>query len=246
MIRPRELLLDARQLKKCFGKRPLLAIDSVALYAAEAVLLTGRNGAGKSTLLKILAGLESHDGGSLNYRGVQLNRRQHRNIGGKVIYLHQHPCLFDASVSTNVGYGLNKLPKNQQQQRIAQALAWSGLSHLAPRNAKTLSGGEKQRIALARAWVMQPELLLLDEPTANMDAESRQQTLFLIRRLINEGMGVVLCSHEFKADHRLIQRELHLNAGQLTERMLNPITAQPSPPAHTAPPKQHHLRLTEA
>jgi tungstate transport system ATP-binding protein len=233
-----ESLLSACQLQKTFGDRLLLNIDSLAFYAGEAVLLSGRNGAGKSTLLKIMAGLESFDSGTLSYRGAPLNRRAHRNIGGKVIYLHQQPCLFDSSVEANVGYGLKARANSPQAARIHQALTWSGLAHLAKRNAQTLSGGEKQRIALARAWVMEPELLLLDEPTANMDAESREQTLFLIRRLINEGMGIVLCSHEFKTDHRLIQRELHLEAGHLTERRLNP-AAEPSS-------AQPLLRYTEA
>tara|TARA_R110002094_G_scaffold74548_1_gene82013 strand:+ start:302 stop:1024 length:723 start_codon:yes stop_codon:yes gene_type:complete len=236
----RELLLSARQLTKSFGKQTLFSIDSLDLFAGEAALLTGRNGAGKSTLLKILAGLENHNSGDFGYRSTLLKKRQHRNLGGKIIYLHQQPCLFDCSVEANLGYGLKS--QHNPTKRVAQALAWSGLSHLAQRNAKTLSGGEKQRIALARAWVMEPELLLLDEPTANMDSESREQTLFLIRRLINEGMGIVLCSHEFKPDHRLIQRELRLEAGRLTERAMHLPSVPTSPPAHTSP----LLRLTEA
>ncbi|MEH6469787.1 MAG: ABC transporter ATP-binding protein [Halopseudomonas sp.] len=239
----REPLLSARQLNKTFGNRSLFTIDSLELYAGEATLLTGRNGAGKSTLLKIIAGLETPDGGTLSYRGKQLNRRQHRNIGGKVIYLHQQPFLFDCSVEDNVGYGIKKRSDNRQALRVAQALEWSGLSHLAQRNAKTLSGGEKQRIALARAWVMEPELLLLDEPTANMDAESREQTLFLIRRLINEGMGIVLCSHEFKTDNRLIKRELKLDQGQLQQRVWD---RSPEPPRNVTPTASQLLRLTEA
>lgn len=223
-------LLGIQQLKKSYNNQPLFAIDSLELHAGEATLLTGRNGAGKSTLLKILAGLENSDSGSLRYRGVTLTRRQHRNIGGKVIYLHQQPFLFDGSVEKNIGYGLNQLNRDQRSERVQQALEWSGLSHLANRNANTLSGGEKQRVALARAWVMEPELLLMDEPTTNMDTESRQQTLFLIRRLINEGKSIVLSSHEFKGDHRLFQRQWHLDAGALREqRFEQPATTATAP-----------------
>lgn len=225
-------LLGATELKKSYGSRPLFAIDSLELHAGEATLLTGRNGAGKSTLLKILAGLENSDSGNLHYHGTALTRRQHHNIGGKVIYLHQQPFLFDGTVEKNIGYGLNHLNRRQRSQRVQQALEWSGLTHLAQRNAKTLSGGEKQRVALARAWVMNPELLLMDEPTTNMDTESRQQTLFLIRRLINEGKSIVLSSHEFKGDHRLFQRHWHIDAGKLrVQRFEQP----PTPPARPIP-----------
>ena len=210
-------VITARCLSKQFGQRDLFNIDRLDLHAGEAILLTGRNGAGKSTLMKILAGLEHSDGGQLNYHGIPLSRRHQRRLGGRVIYLHQQPYLFDCRVDTNIGYGLKHLSRDERQHRVQQALQWSGLEHLRERNAKSLSGGEKQRIALARAWVMNPELLLLDEPTANMDAEAREQTLFLIRRLINDGVGVVLCSHEFKGDMRLIRRQLHLEDGRLRE-----------------------------
>ena len=222
----RSPLLSVSGLHKAFGTRSLFRIDKLELFAGEATLLTGRNGTGKSTLMKILAGLDPCDTGSLSYRGSMLTRRDRRRLGGKVIYLHQQPFLFDSSVEKNIGYGLDQ----NHPDKVHQALEWSGLSHLAERNAKSLSGGEKQRIALARAWVRDPELLLLDEPTANMDAEAREQTQFLIRRLINEGVGILLCSHEFKGDHRLIRRELHLNDGCLTERAFEPVSDSPLHP----------------
>lgn len=210
-------LLNARGLKKSYGTRPLFEIDSLALGAGEACLLTGRNGSGKSTLMRILAGLEACDRGEFHYRGVRLSRFRHKRLGGKVIYLHQQPCLFDTTVEQNLGFGLGHLKRDEARRRVAQALEWSGLSHLSARNARTLSGGEKQRIALARAWVMEPEFLLLDEPTANMDREAREQTLFLVRRLINEGMGILLSCHDLWGDNRLIRRRLHLKDGTLRE-----------------------------
>ncbi len=219
-----EPLLGVSQLTKSYNNRVLFNIDSLQLHAGEATLLTGRNGAGKSTLLKILAGLEGRDSGSLSYHGTTLTRRQHRNLGGRVIYLHQQPFLFDGSVIKNIGYGLNHLDRSQRSERVQRALEWSGLTHLADRHAKALSGGEQQRVALARAWVMEPELLLMDEPTSNMDTESRQRTLFLIRRLVHEGKCIVVSSHELKVDHRLFQRQWHIDAGRLSEQRINPST----------------------
>lgn len=211
-------ILGVRQLQKCFGSELILDIAELDLYAGEAVLLKGRNGAGKSTLMRILAGLERFDHGDFLLDGLPVSKHRRKSLQShRVIYLHQHPFLFDTSVEENLGYGLKcrKIDKPDRHQKIAEALRWSGLEHLAQRNAKTLSGGEKQRIALARAWVLEPDLLLLDEPTANMDTESRQQTSFLIRRLINEGMGIVICSHELKADNSLIDRSLHLEHASL-------------------------------
>lgn len=218
-------LLGVRYLKKQYGSKVILDIDELDLYAGEAVLLTGRNGAGKSTLMKILAGLERGNEGSLLYQGGIIDapwyrlRRASKPLRHQVIYLHQHPFLFDTSVKENLAYGLKcrNVAKTQQNLIVQQALHWSGLEHLAERNAKTLSGGEMQRIALARAWVLEPELLLLDEPTANMDRESREQTSFLIRRLIHQGTAVVICSHEIKPDNRLINRVLHLQDCQLSD-----------------------------
>mgnify|MGYP000662691040 CR=1 FL=1 len=218
-------LLGIRQLKKRYGSQTILDIPSLELYAGEAVLLSGRNGAGKSTLMKILAGLERYNQGCLLYKGNPVQQRRLSLFKGsqplhhKVIYLHQHPFLFDISVKDNLAFGLkcHKVAAAERSLIVEQALQWSGLEHLAERNAKTLSGGEMQRIALARAWVLQPELLLLDEPTANMDRESREQTSFLIRRLVNQGTGIVICSHETKPDNRLISRELQLCNGQLKD-----------------------------
>ena len=221
----RSPLMQIRGLTKSYQSNLVLNIDELDLYGAEAVLLSGRNGAGKSTLLKIIAGLERYCTGTVSLsspRGFPKRSALHHH---RVIYLHQHPFLFDCSVEENLAYGLKcrRLSRAQRQPKVAQALRWSGLERLAQRNAKNLSGGEKQRIALARAWVLEPELLLLDEPTANMDAESREQTSFLIRRLINEGMGIVICSHELKPDNSLIDRHLNLRDGEIYDSNYSPV-----------------------
>ncbi|OMH29064.1 energy-coupling factor ABC transporter ATP-binding protein [Motiliproteus sp. MSK22-1] len=246
-------LLKVRGLTKRYGQKQILDIDKLDLYAGQAVLLSGKNGAGKSTLMKILAGIERYNEGSLYYKEDRNKEDQARHqrflqfsflrkklsLSNGIIYLHQHPFLFDISVRDNLAYGLKcqRMAKKQQAQIVQKALNWSGLEHLADRNAKTLSGGEMQRIALARAWVLDPKLLLLDEPTANMDTESREQTSFLIRRLINQGTGVVICSHETKPDNRLIDRVLHLDNGKLIESSRAELNQTRSPDNETSLPK---------
>ncbi len=206
-------LLRFSHLRKAVSGRRLLDIPEFDIPAGAGIVLTGRNGAGKTMLLKILAGLEAPDHADITYRGRTLSwpaavplLRKH------VMYLHQHPYMFDRSVAENIAYGLRHVgvPKPQIRARVQQALDWAGLSHLAERNAQQLSGGEKQRVGLTRARVLSPELLLLDEPLANLDHESREQTFVLIRRLRSEGISTVVTSHEPQAGAALGDQHRHL------------------------------------
>ena len=206
-------LLEITHLRKSVGGARLLDIPSLCLAENSCIVLTGRNGAGKTTLLKILAGLEAPDYADVRHQGVSapwnsaklLLRRQS-------VYLHQQPYMFDLSVADNVAYGLrNKgLPAEQIRDQVKQALAWAGILHLAERNAQQLSGGEKQRVAMTRARVLAPRLLLLDEPMANMDLESREQTLALIRRLKSDGITAIVTSHEPYISEVIGDEHLHL------------------------------------
>ena len=206
--------------------RRLLEIDELSIHAGRCLLLTGPNGIGKPTLLKILAGLEPPDHALVDYRGTRLPwpaaRRRYRR---DVIYLHQQAYLFDRSVTDNVNYGLRSfgLSRAQVAERVQRALEWAGLSHLAGRNARELSGGEKQRVALTRALVLTPHVLLLDEPFAGLDEESRSRTGFLIQRLKSEQVGVVVTSHELLPLTGIADEHLELRAGRL------------APPTRTVP-----------
>lgn len=198
--------------------RRLLEIDELSVHAGHCLLLTGPNGVGKTTLLKILSGLDPADHALVDYGGTRLlwpaARRRFRR---DVIYLHQQAYLFDRSVTDNITYGLHGLGLSYAQigERVQRALEWSGLSHLAGRNARELSGGEKQRIALVRALVLTPHVLLLDEPFAGLDEESRERTGFLIRRLKSEQVGVVVTSHELLPLAGIADEHLELCEGRL-------------------------------
>ena len=206
-------LLHVRNLRKNIGRRRLLDIDSLVIPEATCIVLSGRNGVGKTTLLKILAGLVAPDHAEVVCRGQtlpwKLARRRFRH---ETVYLHQQPYMFDRSVAENLAYGLRRsgLPRDEIARRVAAGLAWAGLTHLADRNARQLSGGEKQRVALTRARMLSPRLLLLDEPTANMDLESREQTIRLIRRLGGEGISTIVTTHEPRVANSIGDRHLHL------------------------------------
>jgi tungstate transport system ATP-binding protein len=218
------------------GGEVLLDVARFELPHASCTILSGRNGAGKTTLLKIAAGLQRPDEAGVQTDQGVLDWRKARPILRKhSIYMHQHAYMFDLNVAGNVAYGLRiaGVPAAQRNDQVRTALAWAGLADLATRSARHLSGGERQRLALARARVLSPALLLLDEPTTNMDEEARQQSFFLIRRMVSEGTGVVIASHDRHLIGQLGDRHVHLADGGLSE-MDNASTSAPPPGAGAA------------
>ena len=192
-------MLAIARLRKVIGERVLFDIDSLALGAGCAYVLTGVNGVGKSTLLRVLAGLEAAHAEGFAWQGqTSLLAPYPRLLREAVVYVHQHPIMFSTSVAHNIAYGLvaRGLPKAQISARVAEAMAWAGVAHLGDSDPTTLSGGEKQRIALARAKVLGAKLLLLDEPTANLDGSAREQVIALIPALISMGSTVVMACHD--------------------------------------------------
>jgi tungstate transport system ATP-binding protein len=154
-----------------------LRADRLALEPGRLYVLHGPNGAGKSTLLRIMAGLL-----------VPARGRVARN-GASVTLVHQQPYLFRGTVRRNVSFGLHatRIPRAACVPLVDDALRSVGLELLAERSARTLSGGEQQRAALARALVIRPSVLLLDEPTANLDVEGQALLRSLLDRFRSEG-----------------------------------------------------------
>lgn len=236
-------LLRLTKLRKGYAGQILFDVAELEIKQNACLLLSGRNGAGKSTLLKILAGLEAPDQLEISYAGqTQSWRQMRRRLQQDVVYLHQHPYMFDRSVEGNIAYGLRLagLEKTEIPGKVKQALDWAGLRHLAGKNARQLSGGEKQRVALTRARVLSPKLLLLDEPFASMDLESREQTLFFIRRLKSEGISTIVTSHEPQVAQMLGDQHLHLcKTGPCRYSLVKPFLYQRPPTIEREPPAMH-------
>jgi tungstate transport system ATP-binding protein len=193
------MLLTVEGLSKRFGERLLFDIDRLDIEAGAAYVLTGANGAGKSTLLRILCGLERAEVRRLGFLGQSLALAPYpRIMRDAIAYVHQHPVMFSSSVADNIAYGLKArgLPRSEIARRVDEAIAWAGIGHLRGSPPQTLSGGEKQRVALARARVLQPRLLLLDEPTANLDGQAREAVIALIPTLVHSGGSVVMACHD--------------------------------------------------
>lgn len=192
-------LLSAQGVRKAYGERLLLDIGSLTLARGASYLLMGDNGVGKTTLLRILAGLERPQAGSFLFDGIRYDGAPGlAKLAPRVLYVHQHSYLFHTSVAANIEYGLKLggVPRREREQLVQAEMAWAGVAHLADVPTHRLSGGEKQRVALARARVLKPQLLLLDEPTANLDDTAREQVVALIGQIRDANNCVVIATHD--------------------------------------------------
>ena len=213
-----EPLLVFRGIEKTFAETNILRNVDISLYPGKCILLSGNNGSGKTTLLKIIAGLETPSRAEIEFSGKSHSWKSTiRSIRREIIYLHQQPYLLSGTVESNVSYGLRFTHLNRKQLResVKEALEWAGLADVAKHQAITLSGGVQQRVAFTRAWILKPKVLLLDEPMANMDIESREQACDLLKRMKSEGMSIVITSHDTNIFDGLIDSHFSLSDGKL-------------------------------
>jgi tungstate transport system ATP-binding protein len=197
------------QVGKAYGAHAVLQDLSMNIEAGEIVALVGPSGAGKSTLLRLLNFLERPSQGRIHYQGAVYDATQDMplDLQRQVTTVFQRPILLNLRVDANVAYGLRLRGGDQVAKRVAAALEAVGLGSLAHHKARTLSGGEAQRVALARAIVLEPKVLLLDEPTANLDPYNVGLIEEIVRRLNAEhGTTTVLVTHNVFQAHRLAHR----------------------------------------
>ena len=192
-------------------------LDSVSLRVerGERVLITGVNGAGKTTLLRAIVGVQPLDSGSVTVAGVGA-LRTNRRVG----YVNQQSVHVEFPISVRevveIGVCTERVPRIERYERVAAAMADTGIAHLAIRLYATLSGGEKQRTAIARCLCQRPEVLLLDEPTASLDAAGKREFIALVERLNAEtGITVLLVTHEINTISRAGWRHLVIDAGRV-------------------------------
>jgi tungstate transport system ATP-binding protein len=217
----RKSLLGVKGLRKRHGERTLFDIDCMEIATHSAYVLTGINGAGKSTLLRVLGGLERAEIDSLRFEGREERPYPYpRALREAIVYVHQHPVMFSTSIAHNIGYGLHVrgVPKAEAARKVEEAMAWAGVLHLQGTDPSQLSGGERQRVALARAKVLSPKLLLLDEPTANLDGQAREQVIELIPTMAEAGGSVVVACHDRDLIGLPGVQRLKLRDGQLEVR----------------------------
>ena len=202
-----------------YGDRIVLDLPELSVAAGEVVAIMGPNGAGKSTLLHVAALLHRPQSGEVWITSERAMPRTSRRLRRSTAMVLQEPLLFDVSVLANAASGLRfrGVPRQEAERRALQWLARFGIKHLAARNARTLSGGEAQRTSLARAFAVEPRLLLLDEPFAALDATTREALVpELAARLRETRTAAVIVTHDEPEAYALADRVLILAHGRVT------------------------------
>jgi tungstate transport system ATP-binding protein len=204
-----------------FGYTPglrVLEIDRLTVEPGSVTAVIGPNGCGKTTLFKAINGLIGPYAGTLRFQGQEISTPEGRErMRRGSIYVHQKPYAFRERVSDNVLYGLKvrKIAPDRRQDRMEAALQAVGMTHLAHRHAQALSGGERQRLALARALALEPSLILMDEPTSNIDPESVRLIEGAIQDAQKKGTTVLLSTHNLATAYRIADIVVPMEAGSL-------------------------------
>jgi tungstate transport system ATP-binding protein len=190
------------------GKR-LIDDVSFVLPKGGVVAILGPNGAGKSLILRACHGLFAPSAGEIRWQ-AETERRRHAMV-------FQRPVMLRRSARANIVHALRASGMADAADRAQAALARFGLAALSDRPARLMSGGEQQRLAIARAWALEPEVLFLDEPSSQLDPGATRQIEDMIAALAGEGMTILMATHDLGQARRLSQRILFLNRGKLIE-----------------------------
>jgi tungstate transport system ATP-binding protein len=213
-------LIELRNVTKHYGKTVALDKINLNVLKGEILSLLGPNGAGKTTLLRIMAGIENPTRGKVFFKGVQINQKNMDKLRLNATMVFQKATLFSTNVYNNVAYGLKlrEFSRQETKRRVREALKTVKLEGYEKRPAKKLSGGEQQRVALARALVLDTELLLLDEPTVNIDPKNAsiiEETLTWVNK--QKGTTIVMATHNMFQAETLAQRAALLLDGKIRE-----------------------------
>lgn len=197
------------------GGRTILDVPSIAFGGENVSAIVGPNGAGKSMLVKTLCGLVAPDEGSVDWNGRPPFRAGYRRLA----LLLQHPVMLRRSALANIVYALVQagISRADADRKAREALRQAGLETIAGTSARLLSGGEKQRLALARAMALAPEILFLDEPAASLDPASTLRIEEMIARARDSGTSIVLVTHELAQARRLSDTVLLMHRGRIVE-----------------------------
>lgn len=217
-----EYLFKVENLTHNYGDRTVLTIPSLTFETRKIHAITGPNGSGKTTLCSILSLLLKPTTGTLWYQGERIyeNGGATERVRKKVTMVHQNPFLFNTTVEKNVAYGLKirNYPRSQWEPKVEECLKLMGIEHLRRQRATRLSGGETQRVAVARALAIDPEVLILDEFTANVDRNYVQVMEQVIKEVFRlKEITVFLVTHDEHQALRIADTFTYLMDGEIAE-----------------------------
>ena len=214
-------ILTIRNLKKNFGNNKVLKDIDFALYKGEKVVILGPSGSGKSTLLRCINRLEEPSAGEIYFHDSLVTDRDIRLVREKIGMVFQHFNLIaNMTVMENLTLApvkLKLLGEAEAEKKARGLLRHIGLSDKAEAFPASLSGGQKQRVAIIRAMMMEPEVLLFDEPTSALDPEAIHDVLALIRELANNGMTIMIVTHEMGFAREIASRVVFIDNGRIVE-----------------------------
>ncbi len=213
-----ESLLELRDVVVRHGDTTVLKISRLEVAPRKILSLLGPNGAGKTTLLRVIGLLQTPDAGTILFRGSAIDAAHALATRRRMANVFQDPLLLNGTVYQNASLGLKLrgVGEREIKRRLDPWLDRLGIAHLAGRSARTLSGGEAQRTSLARAFVLEPELLLLDEPFSSLDPSSRDTLLQDFQKIVRElGITTIFVTHERQEAYSLGDRIGILKSGEL-------------------------------
>jgi ABC-type methionine transport system ATPase subunit len=212
------VFLEIKGLYKSYGDAVILSDLNLIVEPGKVMALIGPTGSGKTTLLRLINLLEEPSKGGILYDGqnaMSLSGKELQKLRRRMAMVFQKPVMFKGNVRENVSFGL-RMRRRGDSRKVEEALRAVELSGYENRDANTLSGGETQRIALARALVLEPEILLLDEPTANLDPNSATAIDKLLQSLSVQKTTVILATHNMLQCQRLANCVAVLQGGRIT------------------------------
>lgn len=213
-------ILEAKGIKYIKAGRTILDIDHFALNQGEVTALIGVNGAGKTSFMHILALLEQPTCGEVIFKGEQAVKKNLLRLRHHMAYVFQQPLLLDMTVRQNVATGLRlrKVPKGEIELRVDMWLEKLGINHLANGPVRYLSGGEAQRVSIARALSLEPEVLFLDEPFTGLDSPTRGQLLLDLASLLHgTKIATLFVTHDYAEIPYLAHRLAVLDQGSIIQ-----------------------------
>ncbi|WP_157014746.1 ATP-binding cassette domain-containing protein [Mesorhizobium xinjiangense] len=210
------LPLGVHGLVYAVGGKRLVNIDRLTLQPGAPTVILGPNGAGKSLLLRLMHGLIEPAQGTVLFNGQPMSPAIRR----RQAMVFQRPVVLRRSVRANIDYALaaHRLRGTKRHRRLDELLEMGGLSAMAHQPARSLSGGEQQRLALVRAVAAAPELLFLDEPTSSLDPGATQRIEALVRRFAQDGMKIVMVTHDLGQARRLADEVVFMHRGRIAEQ----------------------------
>ena len=216
-----EYLLRTRNLKISFGKNHVLKDVDFNLKAGEKVAVLGASGSGKSTFLRCINRLEKPTGGEIYYNGILINDKNIQKIRRDIGMVFQHFNLINnLTVMENLTLApvkLKLMSESMAERKAKGLLRHIDLLNKADSYPASLSGGQKQRVAIIRAMMLEPKILLFDEPTSALDPESISDVLSLISELANEGMTMIIVTHEIGFAKEVASRVVFIDDGKIIE-----------------------------